>query len=77
MSEWIRAKDRLPKYGEVVLVVPIPDAGECVQAGVLTHTDYMGNHWNILVHLGNLVENIPEIDYWRPLPPLPEEDTTL
>ena len=66
MNDWISVEDRLPEYGEVVLVYGT-DADEQaadIFIGYRQSTDRHGENWHEDGRLGSLIFNVT---HWRPM----------
>lgn len=72
MSEWIPVAERLPAYGERVLVV-YGDSNHCwrgVQVAARSHTNKQGEHW--YDDTGHGLRDKVIVTHWRPLPEAPK-----
>lgn len=64
MTEWIRVEDKLPPYGESVIIArPVPGREWKIEQGRRDS----GGWWKVY---GSLVKRVA---YWMPLPAAPEE----
>ena len=66
--EWISTKDRLPKYGERVLVWNSIEwetgaVDEEARIAIRTHTNENGENWDVAT----------DVTHWMPLPEPPKE----
>lgn len=69
MNEWISVKERMPNYGQEVLVYPYPGAFRRNNIGSLTvYNDGKGGS-----HFGHTYHD--EITHWMPYPSPPEKIT--
>jgi len=73
--DWISVDERLPKYGEVILIARRESYSEVakmlISLGYRSYTDSGGEHWEECRFSGGSIFVPPT--HWQPLPEPPEE----